>query len=316
MKTQMKLSLLAFSLAGLVACSSGGSGSADSTPNTATPASQTNSGQPLSQSSGNNSPTIPNTTAPLSPNLAQQIKEQKVVELYVSEINEKPTKNTQFLMLNTDFGTKPIELDNFPRYQVVKENYTNKYLNGDNEPEEKNGYVRVYNQTYSGIVGDRTLNYTTQYNQHSSSEHSYQIYDIVGVHTTKEQLPNNQATYKGVAFDDNEQGGKITYHVDFANKIGSGEITGLEKYGTISLHQGSIRNLTNEDQEWAVVYKDNNQGIKSAATSEKMDNVSGYELLFFGPNAEEISGFVKETHKDTPIPTMPDYKIGFGATKQ
>lgn len=315
MKTQMKLSLLAFSLAGLVACSSGGSGSADSTPNTATPASQTNSGQPLSQSSGNNSPTIPNTTAPLSPNLAQQIKEQKVVGLYVSEVEGKPTKNTQFLMLGTDFGTKPIELDKFPRYQLVKENYTNKYLTGDNKAEEEGGYVRVYNQTYSAVVG-MTFYHIVESGKHSTSEDTYQIFNVVGVHTTQDQLPNNQATYKGIAFDDREQGGKITYHVDFANKTGSGEITGLERYGKISLHQGSIRNLTNEDQEWAV-YKDNNQGIKSAATSEKIGDVRGYELLFFGPNAEEISGFVKETPpEDKSISSLPNYKIGFGATKQ
>lgn len=315
MKTQMKLSLLALSLAGLVACSSGGGGSADGAPNTATPVAQTNSGRSQPQTGGNTPPTTPHTTASLSPNLAQQIKEQKVVELYVSEIDGKPVRNTQFLMLNTDFGPKPIELDNFPRYQPVKENYTNKYLTDDNKPEEEGGYVRVYNQTYSAVVGDSLLYYVNQLGKHDASEDNYQIFDVVGVHTTQEQLPNNQATYKGIAFDDHEQGGKITYHVDFANKTGSGEITGLERYGKISLHQGSIRNLTNEDQEW-VVYKDNNQGIKSTATSEKMDNVNGYELLFFGPNAEEISGFVKETHKGTPLPTGSDYKVGFGATKQ
>lgn len=315
----MKLSLLALSLASLVACSSGGGSSTGSPSNTAMPETvvqQGNSGQTPSQSTGNNPPTIPNTTAPLSPNLAQQIKEQKVVELYVSEINEKPTKNTQFLMLSTDFGTKPIELDNFPRYQLVQENYTNKYLTDDNRSEEEGGYVRVYNQTYSAVVGDKTLYYIGKFGKYTASEDNYQIFDVVGVHTTKEQLPNNQATYKGIAFDDHEQGGKITYHVDFANKTGSGEITGLERYGKISLHQGSIRNLTNEDQEW-VVYKDNNQGIKSAATSEKIGDVRGYELLFFGPNAEEISGFVKETPpEDKSISSLPNYKIGFGATKQ
>lgn len=314
MKTQMKLSLLAFSLAGLVACSSGGGGSADGTPKE-TVAPQTHSDQPHAQTGKNTLPTIPNTTAPLSPNLAQQIKEQKVVGLYVSEVEGKPTKNTQFLMLGTDFGTKPIELDNFPRYQLVKENYTNKYLTGDNKAEEEGGYVRVYNQTYSAVVG-MTFYHIVESGKHSTSEDTYQIFNVVGVHTTQDQLPNNQATYKGIAFDDHEQGGKITYHVDFANKTGSGEITGLERYGKISLNQGSIRNLTNEDQEWAV-YKDNNQGIKSAATSEKIGDVRGYELLFFGPNAEEISGFVKETPpEDKSISSLPNYKIGFGATKQ
>lgn len=299
MKTQLKLSLLSITLCGLVACgSSGGSGGTPSpTPNQATEITPSNNSHTVS---------VPQ-------NIDQQIKEQKTFSMYTYEVMDKPTHSTQFILLNTDFGTREIELDNFPRYQLVKENYTDKYLTADNETQGESGYIQVYNQTYSGIIGEESLYTITKFGKSLASGDNYQVYDIIGVHSTQEQLPHNQATYKGIAFD-KEKVGNITYHVDFANKTGNGEITGLEKYGKITLNQGSISALTNEDKEWQV-YKDKNLGIRASASSEKNTAVDGYDLLFFGPNAEEINGFVKEKD-DSLMPDYRDYKIGFGATKQ
>ncbi|MDO5090994.1 MAG: factor H binding family protein [Cardiobacteriaceae bacterium] len=100
-----------------------------------------------------------------------------------------------------------------------------------------------------------------------------------GVETPEANFPGaGQATYRGVAFDMTEQG-TLTYHVDFAAKNGHGEITGLSRYGTITLANVPVKTVKNS---YGVI-----AGTASSAKGGSFD----YGVGFAGEQAEEIAGF-------------------------
>lgn len=309
MKQQMKLALLGGALLGLVACGRGGGGS------------------------GSSSGAVSND---ISAEMAERIKREKILTTVVNkEASDEPTFNTKFILKGHDFGTVDVELDLFPRYQLVRENWTEDYETKRGQYSKK-GFWRIYNQIYSGIVGSVDTEVTTHPIQWLvGSRNYYGDYDTVyavGVNTPEKQLPSSGlSTYKGVAFDANESG-VLHYQVDFAKKEGSGTITGLEKFGTITLETGKIGNLSLNSQKADSYFKENQVGITGGATAEKIadvtsnktttrDVVKGYDLQFFGPNAEEITGIVK-TSKQSGYgeyfgPEAHDQgRISFAGTKQ
>lgn len=312
MKQQMTLAALSTALFGLVACGGGGGGS----------------------SSG--ASVINNQ---ISPEMAERIKREKALTTAVdAEALDKPVFNNKFIIKGQDFGQKDVELDLFPRYQLVKENWSEEYETKQGKYSEK-GFWLVYNQLYSGIVGDTdTEVLQSPYEHVIGMQNAYNNYDIVlavGVNTLEKQLPTSGLiTYKGVAFDMTQQG-TLNYHVDFAKKEGSGSITGLDKFGTITLETGKISNISLNSREADNYFEKNQVGITGLAKAEKIadviwdkvttrDIVKGYDLQFFGPNAEEITGIVK-TDKQAGVdghflsnPPERHYegRIGFAGTKQ
>lgn len=310
MKQQMKLALLGGALLGLVACGGGGGGS------------------------GSSSGAVSND---ISAEMAERIKREKVIIAVVDlEALDEPTFNTKFILKGRDFGAEKVDLDLFPRYQlVVQENWTEEYDTKKGHYADK-GFWRVYNQLYSAVVGDADTEVIENPMKASIGPlNFYDNYDtlyVVGVNTPEKQLPSSGlSTYKGVAFDANESG-VLHYQVDFAKKEGSGTITGLEKFGTITLETGKIGNLSLNSQKADSYFKENQVGITGGATAEKIadvtsdktttrDVVKGYDLQFFGPNAEEITGIVK-TSKQSGYgeyfgPEAHDQgRISFAGTKQ
>ena len=118
-------------------------------------------------------------------------------------------------------------------------------------------------------------------------------------------------------------------HLDFANKKGEGNITGLDGLGNLTLHEGNLAEIYGKD--WG-------KGISSDMTSDKWTNMKGeYLLLFYGKNAEEIAGVaefgkenvsyddqeVKELFKVVPrngernlhYSSSDNIAIGFGGTR-
>ena len=107
-----------------------------------------------------------------------------------------------------------------------------------------------------------------------------------GFKTPVEKFPTEgNATYTGVAFDSQKQG-EFTYTVNFADKKGSGKITGLEHIGDITLQEAEIyKSASNNDFRV--------KGDVVAEAWKEQGGVNGrYAANFFGPNAEEIAGKV------------------------
>ncbi|QNS16105.1 factor H binding protein domain-containing protein [Mannheimia bovis] len=160
----------------------------------------------------------------------------------------------------------------------------------------------VYNQPYSVVIADYSgyVAYNNQTGKIFSDDRISSIH-VRGLKTAEEAIPNEgTATYSGKAFNgtirsdyDWETGftdkvieGKVTYNVDFNNRIGSGEITGLGD--DVILEQGAISGT----------------GITSSARQSYRSGQ--YSLDFYGPEAQEIGGKVILEGKDT---------IGFGGTR-
>lgn len=185
--------------------------------------------------------------------------------------------------------------------EIIPEGFTAKYdLHTKQEPIIEDGfetgkkdvtrYLDIYNQKYSVIVG----NYVND-----AGKETYKIKDPKDPKVTPviwewefkdssrgiETKSNNfstegRATYEGVAFDAKAQG-KLSYTVDFAQRTGSGKITGLEHIGNITLEEGKILKLSDKDA----------MGVQGKAIANDWNDVDGkYIARFFGPQGEEIAG--------------------------
>ena len=176
--------------------------------------------------------------------------------------------------------------------EIIPEGFTAKYdLHTKQEPIIEDGfetgkkdvtrYLDIYNQKYSVVVG----NYVND-----AEKETYKIKDPVvwefkdsyrGIETKSNNFSTEgRATYEGVAFDAKAQG-KLSYTVDFAQRTGSGKITGLEHIGNITLEEGKILKLSDKD---AI-------GVQGKAIANDWNDVDGkYIAQFFGPQGEEIAG--------------------------
>ena len=166
-------------------------------------------------------------------------------------------------------------------------------------------YSDIYNQKYSVVTGnyhkqDREYQTFEYYyedgdDRNSSPSHfryvnrtqtteNYDVNDARGFKTPVDKFPTEgKATYNGVAFDAKKQG-ELTYTVNFAERKGSGEITGLDHIGDITLQEADLYKSASEG----------NMKIKGYAVANDWQNEGGvtgnYNVDFFGPNAEEIAG--------------------------
>ena len=166
-------------------------------------------------------------------------------------------------------------------------------------------YSDIYNQKYSVVTGnyhkqDREYQTFEYYyedgdDRNSSPSHfryvnrtqtteNYDVNDARGFKTPVDKfLTEGKATYNGVAFDAKKQG-ELTYTVNFAERKGSGEITGLDHIGDITLQEADLYKSASEG----------NMKIKGYAVANDWQNEGGvtgnYNVDFFGPNAEEIAG--------------------------
>lgn len=217
-----------------------------------------------------------------------------------------------------------IELDLFPRYELVEEDWKADLVveHKIEKMESIKGTFRIYNQIYSGVVGaDETEIIIDSKKIEEDPAYTYNMSDIVGRNTTEKELPaSSMATYKGIAFDKTQEG-RLIYYVDFGQKEGFGEITGIDQFGKIRLEKGKIGNLTDEQQRDEFFRTPNQLGITGVAKAEKMsptqDLVKAYDLQFFGPKAQEIGGVVRSLrqYKDRPEDKIFDGKVGFAGKR-
>ena len=115
-----------------------------------------------------------------------------------------------------------------------------------------------------------------------------------GVHTPAAAIPAaGKATYNGIAFDKDERG-NFTYHVDFAARNGHGNITGISRFGDISLASAA---LTDGDYANGKGGSVRGAGIKGQATAASGSRFN-YDLIFYGNQAEELAGDLKNRNLD------------------
>lgn len=165
-------------------------------------------------------------------------------------------------------------------------------------------YSDIYNQKYSVVTGnyhkqdaeykefeyyyedgdDRNASPRYRYVNRARTTENYNVNNANGFKTPVDKFPlEGKATYTGVAFDAKKQG-ELTYTVNFAERKGSGEITGLDHIGDITLQEADLYKSATEG----------NMKIKGTAVANDWQNEGGvtgnYNVDFFGPNAEEIAG--------------------------
>lgn len=311
MKTTIKFSLMTLALLGLAACGSGGGG------DSATTSSEKNDKTPM---------VLDKSEKPSKP-LKQPISNEIKVKKTLFRGTDEYTPTDKVIMFNKEYQGKEIdqiELDLFPRYELVEEDWKGGFLveYEGKKVEYIKGVFRIYNQIYSGVVGaDETEIVIAGKKIDEDPVYTYNISDIVGRNTTTKELPTSSvATYHGIAFDKTQEG-RLIYHVDFGKKEGFGEITGIDQFGKITLEKGKIGNLTDEQQRDEFFRNTNQLGITGVAKSEKMsptqDLVKAYDLQFFGPKAEEIGGVVRSLrqYKDRPEDKIFDGKVGFAGKR-
>lgn len=154
---------------------------------------------------------------------------------------------------------------------------------GDNYELISKGRAHIYRQNYSLIAGLSELERIEK--DPSGIERNLGVDDdsvdfVVKGSTTKILPAAGKFNYTGIATNGEKQG-SLSYTVDFKEKNGKGEITGIGE-NSITLSEAPIKEFSHTNEFDNTVIK--GQGIEG----------SNYKLGFFGPNAEEIVGAVTQ----------------------
>ena len=157
----------------------------------------------------------------------------------------------------------------------------------------RSGESHIYRQNYSLIAGIKPTSYSIQGPGVNETESiSDEDYLTIKGTPTKTLPAAGKATYSGAAFDGKKQG-VLNYSVDFNEKTGEGNITGLGE--KVILNKGSITHIDHNNE----IDGSRLEGHGIQGSSNKGD----YALGFFGANAEEIVG------------TVNDGEIGFAGSR-
>lgn len=154
---------------------------------------------------------------------------------------------------------------------------------GDNYELISKGRAHIYRQNYSLIAGHSELKRIEK--DPSGIERNLGVDDdsvdfVVKGSTTKILPAAGKFNYTGIATNGEKQGA-LSYIVDFKEKTGKGQITGIDKTD-ITLSEAPIKEFSHTNEFDNTVIK--GHGIEG----------SNYKLGFFGPNAEEIVGAVTQ----------------------
>ena len=175
------------------------------------------------------------------------------------------------------------------------------------------GGTEIYNQPYSIVIAN-TESENIQNDVDLTPEWYAHDVDVAGLATEQKNIPTNgKATYIGRGFF-NGATATFIYNVNFNIKKGQGRLTEMGGSGKLTLQEADIKRIN---------LKGNNIiGVEGKAESSYNHLVDGhYQLGFFGPNAEEVSGlatFSMEEKRKTAGTTKNDhnkFEFGLGGTR-
>lgn len=178
------------------------------------------------------------------------------------------------------------------------------------------GWRHIYQLPYSIVVRTENSIDTRNDVDFTNGQNSRVDFDIAGLATTELGLPaEGKATYVGRAINDTGGTATLRYNLDFANRVGSGHIIGYTDSGIINLNEAGITKLSLKGKDVLGITGD----AVAAKPSSWVEDVNGkYGLGFFGPEAQEIAGFVEfNSRYEDGNYLNKDKKVefGFGGTR-
>lgn len=141
------------------------------------------------------------------------------------------------------------------------------------------GDFQVYKQNYSTVAARYAKQKADKAGKLQNLDtYTFTVGEVQGDETAYRNLPKQGSyQYSGIAFNGDDNSGRLKYTVDFDKKQGNGKISGMAPHNNVDLLDAGITN-------------NNGKAIISGKTS--LDGVENgrYDLKLFGPQAEEIAG--------------------------
>lgn len=215
---------------------------------------------------------------------AAQPPTPQISETYRNRLNIVKTKSFNFsapgLALDTivndhtvmSLGNNRLSIDmrSLPQGWLAT---TGRQISRDASGDSTTMQVRSYQGFYSGAYIQK-------------GDEGFNLHLTYGVEPLADDMPSRgKATYTGVAFDERDKG-TFTYHLDFAKQSGHGQISGLSRYGEVTLHPSVFTRTQLND---FVIF----QTVRGRASSAK-SNALQYSANVWGAGAQEINGKIQE----------------------
>ncbi|MCS4534222.1 factor H binding family protein [Neisseria montereyensis] len=260
---------------------------------------------------GSDGPSVASTSTPITTVSAKS--DQNISSALEQDLGQDSKTDSEQNSLDSEKPAASIGME--APYQVIINGHTHRDKsqivlndfkeNAFSEIPTQSGSIRAYRQQYSIIAG--YLAPQSIVGQDDEGKNITIREEPMGIGLVKGDitatLPDvGQYQYTGQAFSEDETG-RFNYKVDFNQRKGSGEVTGIEKTGTITLQEADIKNVVyNNTLDGSHMIA---KGIEGKTLSEAQVN-GDYSLTFFGPEAKEIGGIVYQ----------PSMQIGVGGTAQ
>lgn len=184
---------------------------------------------------------------------------------------------------------------------------------------EEQGKMYIYQRPYSMVLATLPTAYrydgANDPNNRLGRQDTMRVQLVSGLpvnDATITRLSGNTFNYSGESFANFGSGlekGAFNYSINFTDKTGSGRITGMASTGDIELRQARIGGALPYNPMLSAAER--TKGINGEAHSERM-NAYRYYLSIFGPNAEEVAGFVEGSRSNP----GGQWNIGVSGTKQ
>lgn len=143
--------------------------------------------------------------------------------------------------------------------------------------------IRAYNRAYSAVGYVLPIDVLTDnYGRVIDSRANNYMADVVGART--EVLPTGSAHYEGISFGANSEG-KLKLSIDFSNNTVSGSVTDRKLLST----KESLADISLKEANISAVGEHHFSGI-----AESQGVQGSYYGSFFGPNAEEVGGIIRD----------------------
>ena len=226
------------------------------------------------------------------------------LDIYGHDFPRHNVRNGRVLINGT-----PVDTSTTPPTPTVGFHTYNEQIIFDNNNKITQTF-RLYEQPYSQVLGITNQQYV-QDGRPDMLDTSLDIvfHDVRGLPTASGDLPRGSVHYEGVAFD-NRETGRLVYDIDFARRQGSGSISGLSQYGTVTLDTAPLGTI-NGMRTGNMVGVNPTEG---RATFAATGNRGYYGFGLFGPQAAEMSGIVFDQRPD--IHDDDSGVIGFGGARQ